>query len=307
MISRKFNLLFQDIVLIGCGGTGSRTVPLLVQLLKNAPRAISPALYLVDGDVVEEKNLERQNFIQPDITQNKAVVLANRYSQGLDFPILGIPEMVDIDMDGMINNAARAASFRALGGMRRLYILCVDSIEARLNIMRQIPPGSVIIEAGNEDTYGNVSIFDTLDMTSINGNIRRRFQPFTGDVELPQVPAPISTYYNAMRNPSVRTGSCADNDQSAAVNGMMAAGINGMVQNLMYDIPFTFRTKYYDLAGSDRTEVFNVHTLNEMFGEGGNEDPAIWRGVSGNSLKSRLDRAMEGTALIPEALLAAIS
>jgi molybdopterin/thiamine biosynthesis adenylyltransferase len=39
----------------------------------------SSTIYLVDDDVVEGKNLLRQNFISVDIGQYKARVLAQRY------------------------------------------------------------------------------------------------------------------------------------------------------------------------------------------------------------------------------------
>lgn len=54
-------------VVIGCGGGGSITAPLL--------RKLSSDLLLVDGDKFEEKNLDRQFFNENDIGQNKATAL----------------------------------------------------------------------------------------------------------------------------------------------------------------------------------------------------------------------------------------
>lgn len=55
---------------IGCGGVGSHLVPDLVRMVN--PRDIA----LVDGDTLEEKNLDRQLFPQQFVGCNKAQALA---------------------------------------------------------------------------------------------------------------------------------------------------------------------------------------------------------------------------------------
>src|SRR5437868_5430231 len=64
------------IYIIGCGGVGSAIVPSLC-LLKS-PKD----LVLVDGDTIEEKNLNRQMFDRKDLGSNKAKALADRYKCG---------------------------------------------------------------------------------------------------------------------------------------------------------------------------------------------------------------------------------
>jgi len=59
--------------IIGCGGVGSALVPSFC-LLK------SPAeVTLIDGDIIERKNLNRQLFTADQIGMNKAVALAGKY------------------------------------------------------------------------------------------------------------------------------------------------------------------------------------------------------------------------------------
>lgn len=76
------------IVVIGCGGTGGWFLPKLVKIL-NESRAkfLLPGgdveIILIDGDVVEHKNLARQNFIARDIGSNKAEVMCKRYAPHL--------------------------------------------------------------------------------------------------------------------------------------------------------------------------------------------------------------------------------
>ncbi len=66
------------IVQLGAGGTGGHIAPHLYRLLYALDR---PVRYIIcDGDVVEQKNLVRQNFTPADLGENKARVLAERYS-----------------------------------------------------------------------------------------------------------------------------------------------------------------------------------------------------------------------------------
>lgn len=64
------------IVQLGAGGTGGHIAPHLYRLLYSLNRTVR---YIIcDGDVVEEKNLVRQNFTPADLGENKAQVLAER-------------------------------------------------------------------------------------------------------------------------------------------------------------------------------------------------------------------------------------
>ena len=66
------------IVMLGCGGTGGHIAPHLYRLLYSLFRPAK--VILCDGDIVEQKNLVRQNFIVSDLGKNKAEVLAARYA-----------------------------------------------------------------------------------------------------------------------------------------------------------------------------------------------------------------------------------
>lgn len=81
------------IVLVGTGGTGGYIVPQLYRLLYALDRPIW--VILCDGDLVEEKNLGRQNFIEADLGKNKAMVLAERYSNAFGIETSYIPQYVE--------------------------------------------------------------------------------------------------------------------------------------------------------------------------------------------------------------------
>lgn len=66
------------VVLLGAGGTGGYIAPHLYRIASGAERPVQ--IVICDGDICEEKNLIRQNFVEQDIGRNKAAVLAQRYS-----------------------------------------------------------------------------------------------------------------------------------------------------------------------------------------------------------------------------------
>lgn len=67
------------IYLIGTGATGSQLLPFLTQLLNNLKEKIS--LTLIDGDIIENKNLKNQKFLKQDIGNFKSSVLCERYQR----------------------------------------------------------------------------------------------------------------------------------------------------------------------------------------------------------------------------------
>lgn len=84
------------VVQLGAGGTGGHIAPHLYRLLYSLDR---PARYVIcDGDIVEAKNLVRQNFAPADLGENKARVLAERYASVFGMEAEYVPSFIE-DMD----------------------------------------------------------------------------------------------------------------------------------------------------------------------------------------------------------------
>ena len=81
------------IVMLGAGGTGGHVAPHLYRLLHTLNRSVK--IIIADGDIVEQKNLVRQNFIYADLGRNKAQVLAERYAPAFGMEISYIPEFIE--------------------------------------------------------------------------------------------------------------------------------------------------------------------------------------------------------------------
>ena len=81
------------IVMLGAGGTGGYIAPYLYRLLHMLDR---PARFVIcDGDIVELKNLDRQNFVPADLGENKARILAERYSTVLGMETEYVPNFIE--------------------------------------------------------------------------------------------------------------------------------------------------------------------------------------------------------------------
>lgn len=81
------------VVMLGAGGTGGYVAPYLFRLLHMLDR---PARFIIcDGDLVEAKNLDRQNFVEADLGENKARVLSERYSAVLGMETEYVPNFIE--------------------------------------------------------------------------------------------------------------------------------------------------------------------------------------------------------------------
>lgn len=139
------------IMVVGCGGTGGYLIPNLARLIASQTER-TLELTLLDGDVVERKNLKRQNFIAADLGKPKAQVLAERYSAALGITIgyknsyLKDPSI----LEELSDPSHRMGTTIVMG--------CVDNHRTRQIIAQWFRkhPGRFWIDAGNEEMHGQV-------------------------------------------------------------------------------------------------------------------------------------------------------
>lgn len=81
------------ILMLGAGGTGGHVTPHMYRLLHTLERSVK--IVIADGDIIEDKNLVRQNFISADLGRNKAQVLAERYSTAFGMETLYVPDFIE--------------------------------------------------------------------------------------------------------------------------------------------------------------------------------------------------------------------
>ena len=141
------------LVLIGCGGTGSWLAPSVARFARTMAEKFSKevAVCFVDPDVVEAKNIYRQNFCLAEVGYSKAVTLAKRYSTAWSVNIFACANKYSWQM---VSN---------LGGYHfdglTVLIGCVDSRDARRDIQNSFHNigGTVFwLDCGNTKECGQV-------------------------------------------------------------------------------------------------------------------------------------------------------
>ena len=162
------------IVMLGAGGTGGHIAPHLYRLLHTIDRDVR--FIIADGDVVEEKNLIRQNFIYADLGENKAKVLAERYSTVFGLETEYIPNFIeDADqLEALLtprrwqvrNRTVSSRDFVSGYALRPEYktelvilIGAVDNNRSRAlchEVFSKIHTGLVYIDSGNGEHTGQV-------------------------------------------------------------------------------------------------------------------------------------------------------
>lgn len=81
------------VIMLGAGGTGAHIAPHLYRLLYALDRPVK--FIICDGDKVEKKNLVRQNFTEADLGENKAKVVAERYSDVFGLETSYVPHFIE--------------------------------------------------------------------------------------------------------------------------------------------------------------------------------------------------------------------
>lgn len=268
------------IFVVGCGGTGSRLVPLLTQFMASITKGRSPRgwvdnpeIFLFDFDEVEDKNLARQNFIAADVGKNKAAVLAQRYGRAYNMNLVAVPERFHSSFTfGSLSSVRDSLSVFS----NSMVIMCVDSAQARRDILiaidrhmsdRMMPNSVFVIDAGNEDNFGQVTFFNMcryIHSARVLAGLKQKIpamSPITGTV--PHIPIDLKHYSQLEDLPG--QGSCADLDQTLAINAIMAAEIMGIVQNYYYVKPFTYNTVSTSLDGA---RSVTMNTAQELLRRG---------------------------------------
>ena len=112
----------RNAVVIGCGGGGVWAAMALTRLLHPGS-----TLTLVDGDDLEERNLDRQFFPEISIGLNKAVALANQIGE--------ITHVSDIGLRVENDYLETATQYKAWADENTLFFGCVDNHAARRRIL----------------------------------------------------------------------------------------------------------------------------------------------------------------------------
>lgn len=149
------------IVMLGAGGTGAYVAPHIYRLLYDLGRCAR--FIICDGDLVEEKNLRRQNFAPADLGLNKARVLAERYASVWGMETEYIPFYIEdgATLAQLVTPDYRRPNPDGSGLLTPELVLllgCVDNNRTRMLCHEIFRKASdlVYIDSGNDSSSGQV-------------------------------------------------------------------------------------------------------------------------------------------------------
>ena len=228
------------LVQLGAGGTGGHIAPQIYRLLYSLKR---PARYIIcDGDKVEEKNLLRQNFSPADRGENKARVLAERYSTVFGLEAEYVPsfiEKLDTLME-LIRPNEWELDEMSRGKVKEMVILlgAVDNNKSRRLCHQAFYQSKdlVYIDSGNGEFTGQI-------VCGVRRNGHTVFRPIGGvQPELlkdtDKFPSELSCAEASVSDPQ----SMAANIMAATAAVNMVYNILALGENLVRQTEFSTRT-----------------------------------------------------------------
>ena len=259
-VSKKTHLL-----LIGAGGTGSWLAPHIVRiskLLTELQGEVSVTFW--DYDIVEAKNIYRQNFCSAETGMNKAAALAHRYGLAWGIPINVVEEPFA---------SKHGALSACLGNFYRwdrnvILVTCVDRNAARQEVAKVCKTYPAWwIDTGNLKTSGQVSIG------------RELFDKEPSPLRLPSVttltPAPSLQFPNIMKNEKEEVQSvdytnmsCAElalvDEQGMSINHSIASAAASLLARMLVTRDLRFHCAYVSLEAGTQLAYNSARILKKQ-------------------------------------------
>lgn len=232
-----------NIIQIGAGGTGSWLVPSLLRFLNNINRRMSTHLalsyVLCDDDVVEDRNIIRQNFDEHDISQIKSRVLIRKYSQ-FNINKYWLPVQINTSAKFHKLLEGKFGSFFYRHNSLTIVLGCVDNNVSRRAVFNGLKNAKngwelesrIYIDSGNNLSNGQIVT------TAFNcGNIVKR-----GETVTDRIMAKRNIFTNAeqFKNPAFLklfpiNPEAEVTNESCAFFGDQSQGVNIFAANLLFN------------------------------------------------------------------------
>lgn len=234
-----------EVVLVGCGGTGSQAARSLCRIVYDLRRRghHSPSVKFVDPDVIEPKNVGRQMYLSGECGLFKSEVLATRFNLALGLNIAAYTEPFDPE--------------KHCNRYGTLLVGCVDNHLARTALCAA--RNAILIDAGNTKQGGQVSLGTSDDLDLIRQCIKTNSYRHLPNIALvfPQLlePEPVPV------QPTLPAGSCAElvetGEQDLLINDAMGTVVAHYLHRLLNHLPITTFLTFLDCSDHG----FNAHSI----------------------------------------------
>ena len=210
------------IVIIGAGGTGGYVIPHLYRIAYASGRRCR--VIIADGDIVEKKNLIRQNFAECDIGENKAEVMAARYSEVFGIETEYIPDFIESEEQLMKLLRVPTSYYSSEPKTIPILIGAVDNNRSRVmcnNVFNKLDE-IIYIDSGNEEFSGQVVCGVKMSGRVISKPVARVYPDILVDTE--KFPSELSCAERSVSAP-----------QSIAANVFASTAVVSMLYYLLIE------------------------------------------------------------------------
>lgn len=252
LISRNDKI---NLVLVGCGGTGSWLAPAVARVARLLRERFSNQVNVtfVDPDSVEEKNIYRQNFCEAEIGRNKASALAERYGLAWGIEIFALAAGID------------ERNFASIHSGMTVFLGCVDNAGARQEIRNigERTHNGWWLDCGNAKNSGQVLLGSFFQFDKAGFNI----QGYCAWLPSPEIQHPeLVAMENKEVTPEKETMSCAEmalrDSQGLAINQRMAAEAADYLVRLLITHDLRKYATYIDLeSGSCQSKYITAKAI----------------------------------------------
>jgi PRTRC genetic system ThiF family protein len=246
--------------IVGCGGTGSFLVQLVVRLASSLRASgKSSTLYLCDPDCIELHNLERQCFCAAELGLNKAKALAARYA--LAWNTLQF-EAIDQLFDPKWIEHPRYYELTLLFG-------CVDQATGRRSLASAIDRHNCQtkeaarlwwLDCGNGERHGQVLV---------GSSCSPDVDSYYAEIGCLHLPAPYVQAPELLQDePDTPALSCAEmaqhNRQSLTVNAEVASTAADLASDLLSGALNRFATYFDQRTGTKRSHYTSREAIERV-------------------------------------------
>lgn len=210
------------IVIIGAGGTGGYIIPHLYRIAYASGRRCR--VIIADGDIVEKKNLIRQNFAEIDIGENKAAVMAERYSDVFGIETEYVPDFIESEEQLMKLLHVPTSYYSSEPKAIPILIGAVDNNRSRVmcnNVFNKLDE-IIYIDSGNEEFSGQVVCGVKMSGRVISKPVARVYPDILVDTE--KFPSELSCAERSVSAP-----------QSIAANVFASTAVVSMLYYLLIE------------------------------------------------------------------------
>lgn len=208
------------ILIIGAGGTGGYVIPHLYRIAYASNRKCR--IIIADGDIVEDKNLIRQGFSFVDVGENKATVMAERYSDVFGIETEYISDFIEDENQLYDLLDIQHSSYSSYPKPISILIGAVDNNRSRVmcNEVFKMMDDIIYIDAGNAESGGQVVCGMKASGRVMSKPVARIYPDILKDVE--KFPSELSCAERSVSAP-----------QSIAANLFASTAISTMLYYLL--------------------------------------------------------------------------